>query len=441
MTHEAIPAVETEPATIEELKSEPIVAETPEQKEVPIAEAIPAPAPETLTSVPALPKTASPVPLIALLGMLSISFAFMLKRCLLADHHERERNSNAPRAGVTGLARGARRFYCESCDVIPRTSVLRLRHFSRGCALYAAAAYRARLQSAQANSAGQGTISVETELVVLPVRVTGPGGDFVSGLAQEQFRVYEDGRWQPITLFRQEDTPVTVGLVVDHSRSMGPKLSGVAAAVSAFAQSSNPEDEMFVVDFSDNVSVELPGGKPFTSNPQELAQAVSAVSARGMTALYDAVAEGLNHLQLGQWDRKALIIVSDGGDDASGRKYADVLKLSRQSQAVIYAIGLVGAPEEENPGVLRQLSKDTGGLAFFPAQGESISGVSSRIAHDLREQYTLGFMPERRNGDSFQKIHVEVTAPGLGKLQVRTRSGYFAAPLQRPVAGAGKGQP
>ena len=189
---------------------------------------------------------------------------------------------------------------------------------------------------------------------------------------------------------------MTVGMVVDHSRSMGPKLQGVSAAVSAFAQSSNPDDEMFVVDFSDNVSVELPGGKPFTSNPRELAQAVSAVSARGMTALYDAVAEGLNHLQLGRWDKKALIIVSDGGDNASGRKYADVLELARRSQAVIYAIGLVGAPEEENPGVLRRLCKDTGGLAFFPAEGQSVSDISTIIAHDLREQYTLGFTPEKK---------------------------------------------
>lgn len=141
--------------------------------------------------------------------------------------------------------------------------------------------------------------------------------------------MYEDGRPQSITLFRQEDIPVTVGLVVDHSRSMGPKLPDVATAVSTFAQSSNPDDQMFVVDFSDNVSLELPSGKPFTSNPRELAQAVSAVSARGMTALYDAVAEGLKHLELGHSDEKALIIVSDGGDNASGRKYADVLALAR----------------------------------------------------------------------------------------------------------------
>ena len=294
---------------------------------------------------------------------------------------------------------------------------------------------RARRNPQQSASAGQGTISVETALVVLPVRVTGADGDFVSGLAQERFRVYEDGRRQPITLFRQEDTPVTVGLVVDHSRSMGPKLPGVAAAVSAFAQSSNPDDEMFVVDFSDNVSVELPGGKPFTSNPRELAQAVSAVSARGMTALYDAVAEGLNHLQLGRWDKKALIIVSDGGDNASGRKYADVLELSRRSQAVIYAIGLVGAPEEENPGVLRRLCKDTGGLAFFPAEGQSVSDISTRIAHDLREQYTLGFTPEKRNDDSFRKIRVEVTAPGTGQT-----AGADALRLFRRGAEAARGR-
>jgi VWFA-related protein len=300
------------------------------------------------------------------------------------------------------------------------------------------AVYAGAPQPAQSHAADQGTISVETALVVLPVRVTGSDGDFISGLAQEQFRVYENGRRQPITLFRQEDTAVTVGLVVDHSRSMGPKLPGVSAAVSAFAQSSNPDDEMFVVDFSDKVSVELPGGKPFTSNPRELAQAVSAVSARGMTALYDAVAEGLNHLQLGRWDKKALIIVSDGGDNASGRKYADVLDLAHRSQAVIYAIVLVGASEEENPGVLTRLCRDTGGLAFFPSEGQSVSNISKIIARDLREQYTLGFAPEKRTGDAYRKIHVDVTAPGRGKLHVRTRAGYSAAPQKQHAGGATK---
>jgi len=296
------------------------------------------------------------------------------------------------------------------------------------------------LQPARSGRAGQATISVNADLVSLPVRVTSSDGNFVSGLTQEQFRVFEDGRLQRITFFRQEDTPVTVGLVVDHSGSMGPKLPGVAVAVSAFAQSSNPADEMFVVDFGDNVSVELPGGKPFSSNPRELAQAVSAVSAIGMTALYDAVAQGLDHLKLGRWDKKALIIVSDGGDNASRRKYADILELARQSQAVIYAIVLVGSTEEaeENPGVLRRLCKDTGGLAFFPEEGDSVLAISARIARDLRQQYTLGYNPEKRSGNSFRKVRVEANAPGRGKLQVRTRSGYFPAPQRQPTVGATK---
>lgn len=300
------------------------------------------------------------------------------------------------------------------------------------------AAYPRTPQPAQSNPSDQGTISVVTELVILPVRVTGADGDFVSGLTQEQFRVYEDRRPQPITLFRQEDTPVTVGLVVDHSSSMGPKLQSVATAVSAFAQSSNPEDEMFVVDFSDRVSVKLAGGENFTNNPRELAQAVSAVSARGMTALYDAVAEGLNHLQLGRLEKKALVIVSDGGDNASRRKYADVLELAHRSQTVIYAIGLIDAHEEENPGILRRLCKDTGGLAFFPTEGQSVSDISAIIAHDLREQYTIGFTPGMRNGGTFRKIRVEVTAPGRGNLRVRTRSGYYEGIPKQPVARANK---
>ena len=134
---------------------------------------------------------------------------------------------------------------------------------------------------------------------MLPVNVTDANGNFISGLSLQNFRVYEDGRLQKVASFQEGDIPVTVGLIVDHSRSMGPKLPEVAAAVSAFAQSSNPQDEMFVVDFNDDVSVELLNGKAFTNNPHELEKAVSAVSARGRTALYDAVAEGLIHSQLG----------------------------------------------------------------------------------------------------------------------------------------------
>jgi Ca-activated chloride channel homolog len=269
-------------------------------------------------------------------------------------------------------------------------------------------------------------IAVKTELVVLPVRVIDGNGDFVSGLTVDAFRVYEEGRLQRISLFQREDTPVTVGLIVDHSRSMGPKLAEVITAIISFAHSSNPQDEMFVVDFSDRVSLEQPGGSPFTHDPSELARAVSAVSADGQTALYDAVIEGLNHLQLAHGDKRALIIVSDGGDNASRHKYADVLALAQRSQTVIYSIGLIGADnQEENPKVLQRLSNDTGGTAFFPDATESVMKVSARIAHDLREQYTLGFAPDKTGNErSFRKIQVKVTAPGRGKIRVQTRPNY-----------------
>jgi VWFA-related protein len=189
---------------------------------------------------------------------------------------------------------------------------------------------------------------------------------------------------------------------------------------------------MFVVDFSDSVSVELLGGKPFTSDARILERAVSAVSTRGQTALYDAVAEGLKHLELGKLEKKALIVVSDGGDNASRHKYSDVLTLARQAHEVIYSIGLVGSSEEENPRALERLCKETGGIAFFPRAGQSISDIAKTIARDLREQYTLGYAPAKEiSGSSFRKIAVRVDVPDRGRLHVRTRTGY-SAPTGKP---------
>jgi Ca-activated chloride channel homolog len=272
------------------------------------------------------------------------------------------------------------------------------------------------------------TISVKTNLVVLPVSITDANGNVVLGLNEQDFRVYENGRLQKLTFFRQGDTPVTVGLIVDHSRSMAGKLTEVAAAVSSFAHSSNPQDEMFVVDFNDDVSVELLGGKPFTNDPDELAKAIFSVHARGRTALYDAVSEGLLHLKLGHSVRKALIIVSDGGDNASQEKFSHLLALSQQSQVLIYSIALIDEDGDVNPGVLRRLSKATGGIAYFPDATHTVTTISAQIARDLREQYTLGFAPENANNlHAIRKIEVKVASPGKEKIHVRTRSGYFVA--------------
>jgi len=213
----------------------------------------------------------------------------------------------------------------------------------------------------------------------------------------------------------------------------------VAAAISGFAHSSNPQDEMFVVDFNDDVSVELMKGKPFSSDAKELEAALNAVTARGRTALYDAVSEGLNHLQYGQWGKKALIIISDGGDNASHLKYSQILAQARQSQSLVYSIALVGSEsEEENPNLLRRLCKDTGGIAYFPREGESVSKVSLEIARDLREQYTLGYIPRDMNqARAYRKTAVRVVAPDHGKLHVRTRQGYSPTGQKRSTEQSG----
>jgi VWFA-related protein len=274
---------------------------------------------------------------------------------------------------------------------------------------------------------------------LLPVIVTDERGTFVPGLKQEDFSVFEDGQLQRLTVFQEGDTPVTVGLVVDHSRSMGSKLPDVATALNSFAHLSNPQDEMFVVDFNDDVSIELMKGKPFTNDARDLEEALAAVSARGRTALYDAVSEGLHHLQYGNLGKKALIVISDGGDNASHLKYSQVLAEARQSQALIYSIGLVGSSDaEENPGLLRRLCKDTGGIAYFPHEGESVAAVSKEIARDLREQYTLGYAPpDAKAANSFRKIEVKIAPPGHGRLHVRTRPGYSPASEQQPTAHLG----
>ena len=169
----------------------------------------------------------------------------------------------------------------------------------------------------------------------------------------------------------------------------------VTNAVFSFTHSSNSHDEMFVVDFNDDVSVELMKGKAFSNDPKELGEALTAVSRAGSTALYDAVSEGLHHLQYGHLGKKALVIISDGGDNASHLKYSQVLAQARQSQALIYSIGLIGSDgDEENPGLLQRLCKDTGGIAYFPRARESVTDVSAKIARDLREQYTLGYIPQ-----------------------------------------------
>jgi len=274
-------------------------------------------------------------------------------------------------------------------------------------------------------------ITVRTELVVVPVAVTDSRGRHVSDLNEQNFHVYEDGHLRRTAAFHRGDAPMTLGLIVDRSQSMRQKAAAVLTAVSAVLHSIRRDDELFAVDFNDHVSFELPDDQPFTSDPKSIESTLMTSRAEGRTALYDGVSVGLQQLHAGHGDRRALIVISDGGDNASKRSYADVLALARQSDGVIYAIGLLAASDQEDQDAepLKRLCKDTGGVAYFPRTTNEITEVSARVAAELREQYTLGLVPgERTAASGFRRIDVTVAAEGRGRLHVRTRSGYVIAP-------------
>ena len=268
-------------------------------------------------------------------------------------------------------------------------------------------------------------LSVSVDLVALQATVQTQKGRYVSDLREQDFEVYEDGVRQSIRLFRHDDVPVTVGLVIDHSGSMRSKLSHVTAAARTFVQSSNPEDQMFVVNFNEKVTLGLPAAILFSDRPDELADAISRTPARGMTALYDAISLAEKRLGAG---RRVLVVISDGGDNASVHKLPEVLKTLEQSSALVYTIGIFDdADEDKNPGVLRRLAQATGGEAFFPGQLDEVVRICERIARDIRQQYTIGYVPSTpAKPSAWRAIRVVARASDKRKLSVRTRTGYIA---------------
>jgi len=277
-------------------------------------------------------------------------------------------------------------------------------------------------------------ISVDVALVVLHATVTDREGGLIHNLGEQDFEVYEDRVRQRIKLFKNEDIPVTVGLVVDHSSTMRPKLTEVAAAARTFVRSSNPEDEMFVVNFNERVSLGLPGTTRFTNRTAELEKAITRAPAGGETALYDAIARALEELQAARRDRKVLIVVSDGGDNASACSFTQVMKLAGQSSAVIYTVGIFDEEDpDRNPAVLRRLAQATGGEAFLPKQLSEVVAICERIARDIRHQYTIGYVPSNPTRDgSYRAIRVLARGKEHDKLSVRTRTGYIAGGELRP---------
>jgi len=271
--------------------------------------------------------------------------------------------------------------------------------------------------------------------VVLQATVRDRKGRLVTDLRAQDFQVYEDGVLQRIRFFQREDVPVTVGLIIDHSRSMGPKLGDVITAARTFVQSSNPEDEMFVVNFNEKVILGLPGAVHFTNRSDELERAILKTPATGQTALYDAVGAALERLQEGSRDKKVLVVISDGGDNASVRSLTDILEIAWRSSAVIYTVGIFDAADpDRNPGVLRRFARATGGEAFFPGQPNEVVAICKRIAHDIRNQYTIGYVPANpAPPGAYRAIRVVAGTPGRSRLFVRTRAGYIAVGASQPA--------
>jgi len=272
------------------------------------------------------------------------------------------------------------------------------------------------------------TINVSVDEVVLHATVRNRKGTPVTGLEKQNFQIFEDHALQPIKHFSHEDIPVSVGLVIDNSGSMRPKRAEVITAALAFAASSNPHDEMFLINFNEHVRFGLPAPMPFTDQPDQLKAAMSTVKADGETALYDAVAVALEHLKKGARDKKVLIVVSDGADNASAHTKAQILELAKHSDAIIYSVGIYEPDDpDRNPHVLSELSHVTGGEAYFPETLRDVRPACERIAHEIRNQYTLSYSPTNQKQDgTYRGIQVRAATPEGRGLAVTTRVGYVA---------------
>ncbi len=265
-----------------------------------------------------------------------------------------------------------------------------------------------------------------SEIVVVHVSVFDGKSQLVSGLPRDAFTIFENGQPEAVSFFHNEDNPVTVGLVLDCSGSMLRKREAVIAAGLAFARSSHPQDEMFTVNFNEHVWNGLPPSLPFTTDIAELRTALERSTARGQTALFDGLRTALTHLEKGHEPKKALIVVSDGGDNASVSSLTEVHDLALRMDAIIYTIGIQDQYDKDaKPDVLRNLSRATGGEAYFPRKPEDVTDVLERIARDIRSGYTLGYVPPP-GADGFRAIRVEARAPNGHRLSVRARSGYLA---------------
>jgi VWFA-related protein len=290
-------------------------------------------------------------------------------------------------------------------------------------------------QNGDSDDSGVFVFRKQVEEVVLHATVIDDKQHIVTSLDKGDFTVYEDGHPQTITSFRREDIPVAMGIVVDNSGSMREKRQKVNAAALNLVRSSNPNDEVFIVNFNDEYYLD----QDFTSNINKLKEGLEKIEARGGTALYDAVVASAEHLKKdAKLEKKVILVVTDGEDNESAETLEQaVRRLQADGGPTVYSIGIL--EKEEHPKhakrALQIMSERTGGIAFFPETLDEVDAISRAVAHDIRTQYTIGYKPTTpKDQGGYRQVKVDARARGKGKLIVRTKSGYYAGPERASAA-------
>ncbi len=291
---------------------------------------------------------------------------------------------------------------------------------------------RAKPSAAPGQPLPRANIRVDTNVVQIPVTVTDPLNRFVTGLEKENFRLFEDKAEQKVSYFASEDAPISVGLVFDTSGSMGNKLDKSRQAVSQFFKTTNPEDEFFLVEFNDRPTL-VTG---FTTSLEEIQNHLTFTQSKGRTALLDGVYLALHTMKKARNPRKALLIISDGGDNSSRYTESEIKNLVREADVQIYAIGIFEsmsargrtAEELSGPGLLTEISEQTGGRHFPVENLNELPDIAAKIGIELRNQYLLGYTPSNMGRDGkYRKVKVTLVQPrGLPPLRAFWRLGYYA---------------
>jgi Ca-activated chloride channel family protein len=281
-------------------------------------------------------------------------------------------------------------------------------------------------QEKSEGDSGDAIFSADTRLVPLNVTVSDKAGKLITNLPQSAFQVFENGVSQQIKLFKREDVPVSMGLIIDNSGSMREKRAGVESAALALVKDSNKQDEVFIINFNDEVYIDA----DFTSDIAKMEAGLTKIDSRGGTAMRDAIRLSVEHLKEGaKRDKKVILVVTDGNDNASVVPLEALTRLAQQDDVLIYAIGLLSDEDKREAKkakrALELLAESTGGQVFYPKDVSEVDKIAHQVAHDIRNQYTIAYTPSNTALDGTYR-QIKVTVKGPGNPVARTRSGYYA---------------